>query len=270
MSRKRSGSPISLFSFQDAITSVCGVVVLVTLLLALDLARRAQSEAATQTASRERVEETKKEIETLRANLAEVQASPEFKKEVDAAGIGMSLQEAREELASARRRLEEAKKERAAVAEDIERLEDELVAAREEAKETDAILERAQAARQTAQKTVAKKIDLQRTTAYSYPDPVEEQPWFVDISGERIIAYSQAEPQGRRFETAFSFANFAKTRPRNKEYFVLVARPSGAKSAVEIQTELEDDHYRYGVDLIGESREIVFVRPGESEGNDEP
>lgn len=270
MSRKRSGSPISLFSFQDAITSVCGVVVLVTLLLALDLARRAQTEAATQTASRERVEETRKEIETLRNNLAEVQASADFSAEVDAAGIGMSLQEARQELNAARRRLDEAQKERDALDEDLERLTAELAEARQDAKETEAILERAQEARKTAAKTVAKKVDLQKKSVYSYPDPVEEQPWFVDISGERIIAYSQAEPQGRRFETAFSFANFARTRPRNKEYFVLVARPSGAKAASDIQMELDDDHYRYGVDLIGERRELVFICSGESETNDEP
>ena len=40
MSRKRKGAPFSLFAFQDAITSVCGVVVLITLMLALELTRR--------------------------------------------------------------------------------------------------------------------------------------------------------------------------------------------------------------------------------------
>ena len=41
MSRKQKGAPFTLFAFQDAMTSVCGVVVLITLLLALQLTRAA-------------------------------------------------------------------------------------------------------------------------------------------------------------------------------------------------------------------------------------
>ena len=41
MSRSQKGAPFTLFAFQDAMTSVCGVVVLITLLLALQLTRAA-------------------------------------------------------------------------------------------------------------------------------------------------------------------------------------------------------------------------------------
>jgi len=46
MSRRgRSGPTISLFSFQDIITSVTAIVTVITLLLALDLVQRKQSKA---------------------------------------------------------------------------------------------------------------------------------------------------------------------------------------------------------------------------------
>ena len=46
MSRRgRSGPTISLFSFQDIITSVTAIVTVITLLLALDLVQRKQSDA---------------------------------------------------------------------------------------------------------------------------------------------------------------------------------------------------------------------------------
>src|SRR5262245_50889879 len=51
MSRRgRSGVPISLFSFQDIVTSVTGIMILVTLFLALDIIRRRQGAPDTQTA----------------------------------------------------------------------------------------------------------------------------------------------------------------------------------------------------------------------------
>src|SRR5262245_5426312 len=52
MSRRgRGGTPISLFSFQDIITSVTGIMILVTLILALDVIRRRQGAPDTQTAA---------------------------------------------------------------------------------------------------------------------------------------------------------------------------------------------------------------------------
>ena len=45
MSRKKQGAPFSLFSFQDAVTATTGVVVLITLLLAIQLASRASGRA---------------------------------------------------------------------------------------------------------------------------------------------------------------------------------------------------------------------------------
>ena len=44
MRRSQKGQPFTLFSFQDIMTSVCGIVVLITLLLALELTRRSLDE----------------------------------------------------------------------------------------------------------------------------------------------------------------------------------------------------------------------------------
>ena len=93
MRRRRSGSPFSLFSFQDAITSVCGVIVLITLLMALDLTRRATEETAPSAVARERVEETERRIEELRNNLSSVQATLDATAHIDEAALGMTIEE---------------------------------------------------------------------------------------------------------------------------------------------------------------------------------
>ncbi len=40
MRKKKSQAPFSLFAFQDAIASVCGLVVLITLILAVELTQK--------------------------------------------------------------------------------------------------------------------------------------------------------------------------------------------------------------------------------------
>ena len=64
MARRRvvASTAFSLFSFQDIITSVTGIMVLVTLMLALELITRVQTSAPAQTAVQtKRVEVTVEE-----------------------------------------------------------------------------------------------------------------------------------------------------------------------------------------------------------------
>lgn len=69
MSTKRRASQlkISLFSFQDIITSVTGVMILVTLMLSLELINRKENSPPVQTA--EQITTTDKTIEQLRAEI---------------------------------------------------------------------------------------------------------------------------------------------------------------------------------------------------------
>lgn len=266
MRRRRSGSPFSLFSFQDAITSVCGVIVLITLLMALDLTRRATEETAPSAVARERVEETERRIEELRNNLSSVQATLDATAHIDEAALGMTIEEALAELEAARERLEATRAENAKIDERLEALAavEERFAGQEA--RLKALEEQAKEAREEAEKTVAQAVDSERSVLYRYPENVGEIPHYVDISGAKIVVHTErGEGEVKTFDTPFSFTKWANTRPSSKEYFVLIVRPSGAEAFDFIESELDSNGYRYGIDLVGESRELVFL-PAEGGG----
>ena len=73
MSRKQKGAPFTLFAFQDAMTSVCGVVVLITLLLALQLTRAAVEDVR-EIENAKKAQELNAEIGKLRERLAIAEA----------------------------------------------------------------------------------------------------------------------------------------------------------------------------------------------------
>src|SRR5215469_14253246 len=72
MPRRRTSSPISLFSFQDIITSVVGVVILITLLLLLQLISQM---LAALPAPAMTVQELQKQVSDIQPILKELQDS---------------------------------------------------------------------------------------------------------------------------------------------------------------------------------------------------
>ena len=96
MSRKKSSAPFSLFAFQDAITSVCGVVVLITLLLAVQLTTRAIDEEENVESNARRVQEIREESEARRQAIKTLEET-QILSDVDAdlAGLSASDLEAR-------------------------------------------------------------------------------------------------------------------------------------------------------------------------------
>ena len=82
-------------------------------------------------------------------------------------------------------------------------------------------------------------------------------------AGARVIALSRKSR--KEFRDASDFIRWARTRPTNVEYFVLIARPSGAAVYSEINGELTAAGYQIGVDFIGETRELEFTREEETE-----
>ena len=69
--RKHAAPPFSLFAFQDVITAVTGILILITIMMAISLVAR--KHPATQTAA---PSEIASELQALKQELERVQASP--------------------------------------------------------------------------------------------------------------------------------------------------------------------------------------------------
>lgn len=267
MSRKKSAAPFSLFAFQDAITSVCGVVVLITLLLALSLAKRVMSEAETTEVAKSKVDEVRSKVEELRSNLEELDARVDESLDPETLGVGLSVSEVKARLANARRRLDDAR-------EESERLEELLESLKEKEKTFPELEARVEEIRRKieetlnrARETAEEVFDSQRSAVYAFSDSVREKPWYVEVAGSKIVAHgSTNDTEAKTFDSPFAFTKWATTRPAGSEYFVLIVRPSGAKNFDFIVFELEEASYRYGIDLIGEDKPLMFLNEREKGG----
>lgn len=262
MSRRKESAPFSLFAFQDVITSVCGVVVLVTLILALELTRRVVDDSPTPpTSNATEARETREQIERLRVKLASIESSVTTTDPVDATP-NVSLDEARSKLTSAKTLLEAAKEERRTLREErvrAEKLESSFSAREAKIEE----LKRLQSASKEELRAATSSSDEtpdERRILYETAKETRETPWYVDISGGRVVVWSTSTAEERKeFLSAVDFLTWAQERPRAKEYFVLIVRPSGAEWFDLISYSLEDLGYKIGVDLIGEKRELEFL-----------
>lgn len=262
MSRSQKGAPFTLFAFQDAMTSVCGVVVLITLLLALQLTRAAVQDVH-EIENAKKAQELNAEIGKLRERLAIAEAPDDLSKfAAEAASLSRSEIEAR--LNSARERLKDAERERDELLKELAEDESLKKKTNEIAAETES-LERKLEKTKDAEDAERENLNeaLKGGVLYNFPNDGALQPWFVDISGARVIALSRKSR--KEFRDASDFIRWARTRPTNVEYFVLIARPSGAAVYSEINGELTAAGYQIGVDFIGETRELEFTRGEETE-----
>lgn len=267
MSRKKVGAPFSLFAFQDAITSVCGVVVLVTLLLALALTQRVVTESETSTVAKSKVDEVRAQVEKLQNDLDELNARVEETSAVDSAGIGKSVSEVKAQLANAKKRLDGAKEESARLDRKLDALASQKASFADMEKRIEELKRLIEERLAQAAEKAAEEFDSQESAVYAFSDNVRERPWYVEVSGSKIVAHGSADnSETHSFETPFSFSTWAQTRPSGTEYFVLIVRPSGARNFDFIVVELEDYGYRYGIDLISESRPLMFLNESRGKG----
>lgn len=269
MRRSQKGQPFTLFSFQDIMTSVCGIVVLITLLLALELTRRSLDEEEISFESNaRRVQEIRKETEERRQAIKALEETQILSVQTTDP-TGLSAAELQERMDRVESRLESARNERARLQkeldeakkvvdsnEDVQKKIDEL---REERKRNEETIKAAQAK--------AKEPLDANVVLFSYYESAREKPWFVDISGSKIIAIPTIEgEETQEFPDPYEFLQWARRRSRTREYFVLVSRPSGAAANDVLSYQLEDIGFKIGLDLIGEDRALEFMAVQEPKG----
>lgn len=265
MSRKKGAVPFSLFAFQDAITSVCGVVVLVTLLLALNLTKQALLENE-EIVNVQRALEISQKIEEKKAELERARRPSESTDFiVQAAGLSSAEIDARktkaekemEEALQEKERLEEAKDVIADNNQKIYALDKQV----EELKQKIEALEEAKALAENKAND-----ELDNGVMYRFPKSDGQTPWFVDIAEQKIAAIGRYERFD--FKSDSEFLRWAKKRDNAAEYFVLIFRPSAAQLNAQIVKELEDADYKMGIDMVGEASELKFL-PNDNPNNDQ-
>ena len=274
MSRRgRSGPTISLFSFQDIITSVTAIVTVITLLLALDLVQRKKSQSsdsssalAIDLASRlERAETELAQLQTVAAATDELvrevaSISPaDLKHEISGreSRIATLEQEKRrlEELAVVWRSRE---KEELAEQFDLEPLKDELVHVEK-----------------SLEDVVQKRTEEQteNRTIFSLPRGMQKDGWIAEIDLQQILVAPMGRPAkpttfvatGLPLVGSSATDNFEKwidDHQLNSAYFLVLIRPEATATAYPVQQLLERKRISHGYDLIDANQMILHPERG--------
>ena len=239
--RRQHGPSVSFFAFQDIITSVVGIFVLITLIMMVDLVSRKSSSASTAGAAEDTLSSV---ISDMQSEIQELQARSEylFQRGKKVAGVqSLNKEEIREDMEKRLRSLNEQLQ-----IESMNRAPE-----REELKNLLAKLEFLETKigeLSTEDPLVFKNVNLMGRTVV-----------VIDMEPKKIIALNLASDQRSEFSGAARFTqfeNWAKGLPVSKLHFFLLVRPGAASSHTKVQEYLESVNASFGFDLLQDGKTI--------------
>ena len=266
MSRRgRSKSPFSLFSFQDIITSVTGIIILLMLILAVELVQR-KTRGGAET-RREVYKDVREALATASTELAALQTGGKQELAVieQAAGVvpeqmRLDQSETEQQLARLKREGEELERRQARVRDEEKRA---LSRSFERGKDREELQQREVELDSTRAKIHA--LREQNRLIFNQTSGTGKTPWLVDISGQRFVVGKLPQqnnadpPRGTVYADSAPLLRFVRSCDRQSEYFVLLVRPSGINAFVELLDAMQNMGFELGFDVIGHDSTIFSV-----------
>lgn len=282
-SRLRSsiGTRISFFAFQDIITSVTGILILVTLILALYV-NEATPFTSEQTELKQKLTESQRELQTVSAqvaqrqtNLAALAATP------DPARLSEDIRQLQDQLttqASRMSALEQKQAERQAAAAikaeqlgltDLRERAGTVRQQMESQQITNAVLAQTVAATERQQQEIKEKIEKAESEhkLWLLPEisPTGQQPLLVVVSGTKVTWDRFDQPASHReFNGARAVAEFTdglRQWTASRDYIVFYVRPSGIDSFKRCYEAAKRAGFQTGYDAVEEDKQIIFSAP---------
>lgn len=266
--RSRQSAPISLFSFQDIITAVTGVLILVTLLLTLQLIDAKELEDTYGSA---------RLVEKLKSAVADA----ENRRAALKSQLEQSQETLRETAETSAPILSAQIAELSAKAEDLSRA---IASAEAEQKRMETRLRNAETERFEAERDREKLDQLRRATSqlkqeiesdrtqdrvfYSFPRGAFRNGWLVEVAGDYVAVaqVDQTSPlayfRGSQRSRVESFMNWSDEVDDDANYFLFVIRPSGVESFRSLEERIRSTGRAYGFDLIDEYQKLLDLEKG--------
>lgn len=262
--RGQAGAPISLFSFQDIMTSVMGILVLITLMMSLELQETVEQvqTPAPQTATpppETTVAELKQKREQLQAQyekaVAELSAVAEM--------TGDKSSVLREQLARLQTTITEM--------EQLERRVREIQTQTEElAKQEKSMAEKMQETVALEQRASQLRGEIDRLKSnprltYIMQQGAGKSPILVELSGQLLgigshktqepAMWADAKDIDGRIELLLALAgNYSPST----EYFVLLVKPSGFEHYRQVREKLAEKGFDVGTELLDENQYVLL------------
>lgn len=261
--RSRRFAPFSLFAFQDIITSVTGIMILVTLTLSLELLQRKESSPPRKTAEiasdvRSAVAANEAEIDNLRRRLAARQSAM-----MQVAGI--DKKQVLKQLTSIQELNNRLDKQLSAFAREHKDAQQRLQSAEEEENRRAADPQTVEELLREAEKKTRQIERLKRSNRTIFrPSPnAAKTPWLVEVTAGKMVAapWGKSAPP-TTVHTAAELKNLAARRDRKSEYFVLLIKPDGIEMFARARQALKSAGFDVGFDLLTADQTAVDLQTG--------
>ncbi|TWU65935.1 hypothetical protein [Crateriforma conspicua] len=269
MKRRRSYSGgVSFFAFQDIVTGVVGIFILITIIMVLELVDRVESAPAS----------TSVNMAELQAMLAEytvesIRLQDEYDRRVETQGQSASLNKFNfsQEMERLKSGLEIAKTEKAELEDRIDALDSSLEAINSEKLEVLGELadleesrERIEQLKELAKKMAQTSAIVEQTTSPIYRDDMPNgRSLCVVVVGDSVLTIKDSATQSVKRITVPRIPGrfstwLAGVGVRQRHFFVLV-KPGGAQNFADIQSALQESRASFGFDVVGQDAEFTLA-----------
>ena len=257
--RRSTSNSVSFFAFQDIITSVVGIFVLITLIMAIELA---QTVADASEASSEGVSvDLLKSLVSLEAGIAEMQAEFDALSSAQNSASGLNRFNRQQMLADAQTRLQQIQQRTARIEQDLEDTKQSLVEAKKIEEQLLAQNRSAEAEREEMKRLQDKRKEIERYSAVLeidkpliFRDQTQEgrAVVLVKLDKDEILVADSASGTTQKFSGSSRAAKFsawlAKTQLSSRQILVIV-KPKGVEDFEEVKNSLDGARANWGFDV---------------------
>ena len=268
MSRHQDGQPVSLFSFQDIITSVAAIMLLITLILTLELIR--QNEHTNTSESVETLTDLQQQLATQQTKLASIRTRMETATQSLTEQPTLTRTEILQESQTLQTELAELRSTSQTLTQREKRSSIKLHAAQDQSQTTSSEMQDIQSleTQLATLRSDVKKMSIGERMIFNPPPVTDRHAWIVDCSPNQAILIPFGWSGKREVFTSTvlhslknQFLYRLESCDPQREYFVFFVRPGGALLYRQVLAELQTRGYEVGLELIGQDQEIVFQSP---------
>ncbi len=261
--RRGRRNTFSLFSFQDIITSVTGIMILITLMMAVDLIQRHEKSPRVHTAQlserlKDQLAQTLNAINQLKEKI-ELQNQETLP---DGFLDESILENKLSEIQDSRKRADNDSEEIIQVKLTTDHGLVELK--KKEAEQQPDMEELEKVKKEVAQKTgKIKKLQQGKRLIYNPVKGASKTPWLVDVTDSTVtVARLGVVSTPQNFSNYLDFEQWISRLSPASNYCMVVLRPSSAKSYEKIFIMLDRQNLQYGYDAIGDKETVIDPQDG--------
>ncbi len=273
MSRRgRSGPSVSLFAFQDIITSVTAILIVIVLLLVLDLVQRKESrnhpvdQIATDLKSR--LETLQAEIDRLQAQADSSTTAVQQVSTVTEASLATDIDALRASIEKVTSAIEKSKERLTEIEPQLQATEALVTATEHLRKEAEDLT-----AQSSKIQSEIEELKEQDRTIFTAPRGFSGNGWVMVIEAERIqvasmgramvpVTFSGTEEKLLGNRLSQQFIDWNKKQKPSIGYWLLLIRPDGTDVFNALQNELDRQNANYGFDLVDFQQMIIHPERG--------